>query len=325
MKRIIKSVLKKIGVLESVKKINDNLKWKIRCEKCITKKIKFEDRMKNKEKVCLVLAGYKPFLYEIIFKRLKEFVDEDIEVCILSSGIYSEKLSEIAKQNDWSYLSQKRNNVALIQNTAIHLFKNAKYIYKLDEDIFITKNYFKTLMKTMQECEKNGEYQIGFVAPTIPINGFGNLEILKRFKLVDVYTKKFERPLYAAGRNRMVETNPEVAKFFWGYEKYLPNIDEMNAKVQADQFEYVACPIRFSIGAILFRREFWTDMRMFDVLKGSGMGSDEDQICKHCMSKSKAIIVSKNSIVGHLSFGKQNRIMEEYFNANKTLFDLKSK
>lgn len=324
MKEIIKTILKKLGVFERIKKINDNLKWKIRCKKCITKKIKFENRMKNKEKVCFVLAGYKPFLYEVIFKRLKKFVDDDIEVCILSSGKYSEELSKIAKQNDWSYLSQKRNNVALIQNTAIHLFQNAKYIYKLDEDIFITENYFKTLMKTMQECEKSGEYQLGFVAPTIPINGFGNLEILKRFNLVEVYTKKFEKPLYAAGRNRMVESNPEVAKFFWGYEKYLPNIDEMNAKVQADEFKYIACPIRFSIGAILFKRDFWKDMGMFDVLSGSGMGSDEDQICKHCMSKSKAIIVTKNSIVGHLSFGKQNKIMENYFNDNKEIFDLKN-
>ena len=182
----------------------------------LAKKIKFENRMQNKEKVCFILAGYKPFLYEIIFKRLKKFIDEDIEVCILSSGLYSEKLSNIAKENNWSYLSQKENNVSKIQNTAINLFKNAKYIYKLDEDIFITNNYFATLMKTMNDCEENGEYQVGFVAPTIPINGFGNVEVLKRFNLVQKYTQMFEKPKYAAGRNRMVENNPKVAKVFLG-------------------------------------------------------------------------------------------------------------
>lgn len=322
MKEFIKSITKKIGIYNKIKKIKDNYKAKKRYAQCISKKIKFENRMQNKEKVCFILAGYKPFLYEIIFKRLKKFIDEDIEVCILSSGLYSEKLSNIAKENNWSYLSQKENNVSKIQNTAINLFKNAKYIYKLDEDIFITNNYFATLMKTMNDCEENGEYQVGFVAPTIPINGFGNVEVLKRFNLVQKYTQMFEKPKYTAGRNRMVENNPKVAKFFWGYKGYLPSIDKMNEIVQNDKFNYIACPIRFSIGAIMFKRTLWDEMNMFDVLKGSGMGSDEEQICKYCIASSKAIIVSKNSIVGHLSFGVQNKDMEQYFKENKAIFDI---
>ena len=204
----------------------------------------------------------------------------------------------------------------------LNLFKSAKYIYKLDEDIFVTKDYFKTLMKTMNDCDKSGDYKVGFVAPTIPINGFGNLLVLKRFNLVDIYTKKFEKPLYAAGGDRMIENNPNVAKFFWGYENYVPKIDEMNKIVQNDKFDYVACPIRFSIGAILFKRKLWEEMNMFEVKKGSGMGSDEKQICQHCMIKSRPIIVSKNSIVGHLSFGKQNEAMEKYFKENKDFFNI---
>ena len=322
MREIIKSILKKIGILEKLKIVRNRVNRKRKYKKSINKNIIFENRMKNKEKVCFVLAGYKPFLYEIIFKRLKTFLSKDIEVCILSSGLYSKELSDIAKENNWSYISQKRNNVSLIQNTAINIFRNAKFIYKLDEDIFITENYFETLMKTMEKCEKEGEYQVGFVAPTIPINGFGNMEVLKRFNLIETYTKKFEKPLYAAGKNRMVENNPDVAKFFWGYEDYLPNIDKMNEIVQKDEFDYIACPIRFSIGAILFTRDFWSEMEMFDVSSGNGMGLDEKQICEYCINTSKAIIVSKNTIVGHLSFGNQNKTMEKYFIENKEKFDL---
>ena len=318
MRESIKALSKKIGIYDKIKKIKDR-KY---VNKCISKKIKFEGNMLNKEKVCFILAGYKPFLNEIIFKRIKKFVDDDIEVCILSSGLYSKELSNIAKKNNWSYLSQKQNNVSMIQNTAINLFKSAKYIYKLDEDIFVTKDYFKTLMKTMNDCDKSGDYKVGFVAPTIPINGFGNLLVLKRFNLVDIYTKKFEKPLYAAGGDRMIENNPNVAKFFWGYENYVPKIDEMNKIVQNDKFDYVACPIRFSIGAILFKRKLWEEMNMFEVKKGSGMGSDEKQICQHCMIKSRPIIVSKNSIVGHLSFGKQNEAMEKYFKEKKDFFNI---
>ena len=240
----------------------------------------------------------------------------------MSSGKYDERLSEIAEKNDWSYLSTKRNCVSLVQNIAINLFDKAEYIYKLDEDIFITENYFETLFNTYQDCEKNGEYKVGFVAPTIPINGFGNLKILKRFEKVEYYTNKFEKPLYAAGRNRMIESNPAVAKFMWGEDELLPSIDKMNEIVQQDEFSYSACPIRFSIGAILFTRELWINMNMFEVKSGACMGLDETQICSYCMVNSKAIIVSNNSIVGHLSFGVQNPEMKEYFMNHKEKFEI---
>lgn len=311
-------ILKKINLYEPVRK-----KYYSRMrKKRLSKRYTFENRIKNKEKVCFVLAGYKPFLYDIIFKRIKKFVPSDVEVCLLSSGKYCEDLSKIAKENDWSYLSTKRNCVSLIQNIAINIFKDAKYIYKLDEDIFITKNFFETLLKTLNECEKNGETRVGFVGPTIPINGFGNLNILKRFELVEYYTNKFEKPLYAAGRDRKVESDPEVAKFFWGFKNKLPNIDKMNEIMENDEFKYVTCPIKFSIGAILFKRNTWEEMNMFDVKAGACMGLDEEYLCNFCLSNSKPIIVSLNSVVGHLSFGTQNKTMEDYFNNNKNLFDI---
>lgn len=315
MKDKLKKILKKIGFYNAVKYLYKD-------RKKLTKKYVFENRMKNKSKVCFVLAGYKEFLYDTIFTRIKKFVPEDVEVCILSSGKYSERLSEISKQNDWSYLSTKKNNVSLIQNLANSLFKDAKYIFKLDEDIFITKNYFDVLFKTYEDCLNNGEYNIGFVAPTIPINGFGHMVILKKFKLISTYEKKFEKPKYAAGPDRMIENNPEVAKFFWGYNNYLPNIDEISATLYRDKFSYEACPIRFSIGAIMYTRDFWKEMGMFTVLNGSGMGYDEFEICTYSVRKSKAMIVSKNIAVGHLSFGKQNKEMEKYYDMHKDVFSI---
>ena len=315
MKRIIKSFLKKVGLFEIVKK-------SYKSRKKLSKKYVFEGKIKNLQKVCFVLAGYKSFSYEIVFKRIKKFIPDDIEVCILSSGKYSTELSQIAKGNDWSYLSTKRNNVSLIQNIAIDLFKSAIYIYKLDEDIFVTKGFFETLFKTMEECEKNGEYRVGFVAPTIPINGFGHLNILKRFNLVQKYEEMYEKPIYAAGRDRMVEYNPDVAKFFWGEGNYLPQLDKMNDVLSKDEFKYIACPIRFSIGAILFKRDFWEKMDMFKVVNGAGMGLDEEQVCEYAINHSEAIIVSLNSVVGHLSFRNQNDEMKKYFLQNTYIFDI---
>ena len=96
----------------------------------------------------------------------------------------------------------------------------------------------------------------------------------------------------------------------------------MNEIVHKDSFKYVPCPVRFSIGAIMFKRDFWKKMNMFDVFKGSGMGKDEEQICEYCIKNSEAIIVSKNSIVGHLGFKNQNQVMEKYFLDNNKRFDI---
>lgn len=283
---------------------------------------KFEDRKKDNEKLCIVIAGYKPFLYDTIFERIKKFIPDDIDVCIVSSGKYDENLSKIAKEYNYSYLSTKRNCVSLIQNITIRLFDKAQYIYKLDEDIFVTEGYFQTLYDTYQDCMKNGQYNVGFVAPTIPINGYGNMNILNRFNKVEEYSEKFERPIYAAGGDRKIENDAEAAKFMWGEGDYIPKLDEMNREMQKDKFSYNACPIRFSIGAILFTRKLWEEMNYFKVKLGSCMGLDEEQICSFCVCNSKAMIISNNSVIGHLSFGKQNSIMKEYYLNNKDKFNI---
>ena len=295
---------------------------KIEKKRRLKGKYLFENRKKDYSQMCMIIAGYKPFLYEAIFQRIINFIPKNIDVCIVSSGKYDEDLSKIAKNNDWSYLSIKRNCVSLAQNITIKLFNKAEYIYKLDEDIFVTEGYFETLLKTYQHCEKEGEYQVGFVAPTIPINGYGNMKILNRFNLIKTYTEKFEKPLYAAGKHRKIESDPEVAKFMWGKGNYLPNIDEMNQQMKNDEFSYSACPIRFSIGAILFKRTRWEDMQFFKVKRGNCLGLDEEQICAFCMTSSRAIIVSNNTVVGHLSFGKQNEEMKKYFMENKEKFEI---
>lgn len=315
----MKKILKFIGLY--------NILRKIKRQYVINKKTKgkhiFENRKKDMNKMCIILAGYKPFLYDVIFKRIKKFIPNDIDVCIVSSGIYDKQLSKIAESNNWSYLSVKKNCVTLSQNMAISLFEKAKYIYKLDEDIFVTKNYFETLMKTYKDCIKNGCYKVGFVAPLIPVNGYGNYKILERFDCLSYYENNYEKPLFATGRDRMVENNPEVAKFFWGEKNKLPHLDEMNKIVNKDNFSYNACPIRFSIGAILFKRETWEDFGMFEVQNNSCMGLDEGQFCNYCMDNSKAIIVSNNVVVGHLSFGNQNKPMKKYFLSNKKKFEIK--
>lgn len=294
------------------------------CEMYKSESYVFANRQRNRKKLCVVLAGYKPALYESVFGRIHEYLEGDIDVCVATSGVYSAELDTLCEQNGWSYLRTKKNSVALIQNLAIILHPQAEYIFKLDEDIFITKGYFKKMYDHYLKIESEGLYNVGILAPVIPINGYGHMKVLEKLGLEKYYEEHFEKPKYAAGRDRMVETNPDAARFFWGAHGIVPNIDELNIIFENDIFRYSVCPIRFSIGAILFSRKIFMDMGMLKVLENSvGMGLDEEQICSYCICDSKPIIVQENTVVGHLSFTLQNEAMMQYYEENKTLFGVR--
>lgn len=282
---------------------------------------KFVNRAKGADKLLIVLAGYKEFAYPVVFGRIKLFLEQGMDVCIVSSGVYSDVLDKLCQENGWSYLSTKQNNLCLVQNVAISLHPNAKMIFKLDEDIFVTKNYFSNMLAAYEHA-KTGEYVPGVLAPMIPINGFAHMLILEKLGLKEFYSKKFEPVKYMAGPIRKIENDPEVAKFFWGKEGVVPMIDQMNERFSKEEKKETACPIRFSIGAILFEREIWEEMGHFKVDRStSQLGEDEEQICTYCCLKSKPLMVSENIVVGHLSFGKQNAEMKKYYLENPQLFE----
>ena len=308
-----------------VKLVNlaSNVDLKVKNFAAFTRRYKFENRSKNKDTICMILAGYKEFTWDIIFERIKRFSDDNIDICIVSSGLYSERLSEIAKNNDWSYLSTKRNCVTLAQNMAVKLFPNANYIFKLDEDIFITKNFFNTMKDTYSEVQQNGTYNIGFIAPILPINGYCHVVLLEKLGLVNYYEENFEKVKYAAGPDRMIENNPDVAKFMWGENGKIPHIDDLGKYLNDLEFSYSASTVRFSIGAILYTRQLWKDMHYFKVGVTTGMAVDEVQICKFCVANSKAMVIAENTCAGHLSFGPQNFEMEQYYKTHQDRFLIK--
>ncbi len=316
---MLKKLLKKTFVYTLYKK---HKKQKI--ESRLKGKHIFENRKKGSKILVLILAGYKDFCKDVVFERIKTFVPKEADVCIVSSGLYSEALSNLAKQNDWSYISCKRNNVCAAINIGINEFQDAELIFKLDEDIFVTKNYFSELLDVYSRCqEKNSLYEPAFVAPLIPINGFAHAVVLKKLGLMEKYAELFEPVRIQAGPHRQIENNPEVAKFMWGEGGYVMHIDDLDRYVHDMKKSMITCPIKFSIGAILFGRNIWKDMNYFDPGKGNGMGADEVQICGYAMINSKPIVVSENTCVGHLSFGKQNKTMESYFLEHKDRFEIK--
>ena len=145
---------------------------------------KIEGRIKNSENMLFVLAGYKDFLWDDIFSRIKLSQLENMDICIASSGRYCDRLSQICKSNNWVYLSTSKNNVCIITNIIMREFKEAEYIFKLDEDIFIPKDYFKDMLDAYKIIEKKEPCSIGYICPIIPLGFYAMHDFLDRKSVV---------------------------------------------------------------------------------------------------------------------------------------------
>lgn len=283
----------------------------------------FTDCRKGSEYLLIVLAGYKEFVWESVFGRLRAFVPKDIDICIVTSGLVNSGLQDMCEEYQWSYLSTSRNNVSMAVNTAIWKHSDAQYVYKMDEDIFLTKGVFEILKDTYQAVSEKGRYEVGFVTPLIPINGYGHVRLLEIFDAVDLWQERFGELKYTnLTHHRNICENPETARFMWGEGNQAMNdLDRMQQILSHREFQYSICPIRYSIGFVLFHRNSWIRMKGFPAFAGN-MGMDEEAFCQFCVLQSYAMVVAENAVVGHLAFGPQNKAMEQYYHDNRERFML---
>lgn len=280
----------------------------------------FVDRRKYYGKCCFILAGYKEFLWNDIFERFVRFIPKDVDVCIMSSGVYSDKLDKIAWKNGWSYLSTKTNSVTLVQNVAFSIYENYEWIYKIDEDIFITDKAFEKLFANYQYINNVAHYEPGIVVPLIPVNGYGYYRILSKVGKMNEFESKFGQAIIGGNPDSEIEKNPETAIFMW---QECPQIDQLNRLMEKEQ-KLDLCGVRFNIGFILLARSLWEDMQGFTVSGNADMGMDEEELCAHCINTSKVIMVSNNTIVGHFAFGKQTSCMKRLYFENPDWFKIKN-
>lgn len=294
----------------------------------------FIDRSKGSEKLCIVLAGYKPTLWEDVFGRLAAFVPDDVDVCIMTSGLVNDELKGLAAKNDWSYLSTSVNHLSVVQNIAIERHPNAKWIYKLDEDMFLTKGFFEVLMSTYQRLESDSLYKPAFVSPLINVSCYGHLRLLDKLGLLDDFRSTGLTDMkYSDGlhHNRQVIDEPKVAQYMWGESSpALRDIDALTERFSEERegFTYSICPIRYSIGAILFTRDAWEEFGHFPLTFVGGpygLGDDEEHICNYACFTGRAMVVSENVVVGHLGYGgAQTKSMIEYHAQHRDQFRLKA-
>lgn len=299
-------------------------------QKVAQTRFSFIDRSKGSDKLCIILAGYKEPLWEDVFERIARFTPADVDVCIMTSGLVSEPLQSIAEKHGWSYLSTEVNHLSQVQNLTIEAHPKAQWIYKLDEDMFITEGFFEKLLEAYEYALNDTPYVPAFVSPLINVNCYGHLRILDKMGLTEDFAATGLTAMkYTDGLNHDndVLENPEVARYMWGEAREeLRDIDAMNDAFSKEPLAVSVCPFRFSIGAILFTRKAWEEFGKFPLtFVGSsyGIGDDEEHICHYAMFTGRAIVVCENCVVGHLGYGPQTKSMTEYYLAHKDRFALK--
>jgi hypothetical protein len=289
--------------------------------------IQFQDRRAATQEAIIVLAGYKQYAWEQVFGRLERFAPPDIDVVVVSAGVFNDELSAICARNNWSYLSIAENNVTLVLNTVICLIPDAELIWKIDEDMLLTASFFGQVRAAHDRALVESKYEVGFTTPLINVNGYSYLRILEKTGLIEAYEARFGRAYYGSlfpNAVQQIQGDSEAAKFLWGWQSGLPPLDELDALFAGKPFEYSVCPQRFSIGAILLPRSTWEQMGGFTVIEGkTNLGLDEEDLCNHCMDKSRAIIVSENTVVGHLGFQPQGATMQQFFLGHPEVFALR--
>ncbi|MCI9380416.1 MAG: hypothetical protein HFG88_05140 [Dorea sp.] len=272
---------------------------------------KIEGRIKNSENMLFVLAGYKEFLWDDIFLRIKLNQLENMEVCIASSGRYCDRLSQICKRNNWVYLSTSLNNVCVITNIIMKEFKEAEYIFKLDEDIFIPRDYFKDMLNAYKIIEKEEPCNIGYICPVLPLGFYSMHEFLLKKNCLNEYEQKFG--IHKKGgsvSNPIFRKKMGIDEFIWNK---IGIFDECALEYKEEGFSYEACASRTGIAAILFTRQFWDDLGYLKRGRGIGVGNtgDEGQITTYCALNFYFIFCVKNVLVGHFAFGgSENNVLK---------------
>ena len=277
----------------------------------------FIDRKHDQKTLCYILAGYEEYLWDNTIARIAVFQSQEVDYCIVSSGKDSKTLDELAESNHWSYLYTEQNQVCFIQNLVIELHPEAEYIIKLDEDIFIGKDFFKEMLRGFRRIEQEGEYRIGFAVPVIPLNCCGYVSYLQAIGKKEEYEQRFGR----AYRSRFsaVFNIEETAEYLWNL---MGNFDSMAAKF-ASCDTYCVCDCYFNIGCIMYTRERWLMMGKWpENPKESGMGMDEAYIYQDNVEKDMSVYEIQSALVGHLAFGHQKQRMIKYYKEHPEIFKI---
>lgn len=270
----------------------------------------FDRRAKDADSLVLLLAGHKPQLWPRTLQRIADDMPTGHDVCVVSPGVVVPELRAFAASQGWSYLASHNGHVSLAQNLAIRAHPRAKWIHKLDEDIFISNGYFERLEAGYRRASEESDFAVGLCSPLINVNGYSYVDFLDALGLRADWQGEFG-PARRAPWGIAAHSNGDAAVWLW--KNSLP-VNEVAARFAAQPFSYSVVPHRFSIGAILFERALWEAMGGFRVRRPApGLGDDEEHIATHTTEHGQVIVVLHDVYAGHFAFGPQMDAMLSRF------------
>lgn len=269
---------------------------------------RFESRSTGSSELIVVLAGYKSYLWPITLARIKRYAPRGADICVASAGLFSDDLAVLCRAHGWSYLSVTRNSPGLALNKCVRLHPHADFIYKIDEDVVIAKDFFELLRKGYDLAWSKQLLEPGFCAPVLNLNGISYRAFLRQLGLEEEFSSAFG-PLLSRCGDLPVHNDPRAA--WWIWERTLP-FDRRAEEFSRRLGEFSICATRFSIGAILFRRGFHEQTGGFKSAWHSAvLGVDEDMLCRDCVAQSRPMIIVESVLAGHFSFYPQESFMRE--------------
>lgn len=283
-------------------------------------KFQYTDRSNNSATLAVILAGKKSFLWKYVFPRVYADLNRKIDVIIANPGdLNAGEMRKIAREYGFSYLATNSRKIAPAVNLAIRQCSNAKWIYKLDDDVFINRGFFANLKETHERVKKEEIYEPGMTVPLLNINNFSYVYFLKTLDLIQEYVSKFGN-IKLNGVNSEFYRNGEAAAYIWSKSLPLGKIGEIFA--QKNKKKFVVCPFRFSISAILFERDLWEQMRGFKASAPGTLGADEESINNAVIVKEPVsqIIVSLDNFAGHFGYFTHMKDMMAFFHKNERAF-----
>jgi len=268
---------------------------------------RFVDRQSGAETLIIVVVGYKPKLWRYTLPRLVQFIPPGVDVCFTSPGIDSPVVREMAERHGWSYLTTPDNRIARAQNHTILRHPNAQWIVKLDEDIFLTDGTISQLRDGFERVREEAQFEPGFVAPLLNVNGHSYTVLLRLLELEEAYRARFG-DLKSACMGIPTHADPETARWLWRNTTPLDTVAERLRKLP---FAYTAIPHRFSIGAMGLERSFWQEMGGFRAALLEGhIGHHEKVLCEYCTNTSRPGVLIHTAFAGHFAFYTQIEPME---------------
>lgn len=322
---IVNGLLNPVDSLERV--CNKYIQW-WKKRRLLARNYIFDNRSQNCENLLLIVAGFQEFYWDTVFGRVvkncKQF-EETIDVCVCvpkgeGEGILN-KIRYRCEKNGWSLVYLYDDLLAQAQNTAIKLHPYAKWIYKIDEDIIISDNYFSKLKKGYNEAEKQLFAQIGFVTPLLNLNAACVHLFLESIgKLEEMYAKFGDVKIRFPNEiDDPIHRSEDFARWIWNIS--LPFNDVAQEIETINVNKIYQANVRLSIGAILITRDYWNKIGYFEVARMGAMGVEEGQMNAYSFNFMQAIAIIGDTFAGHLGFFSQKNACRELFENNLQKFN----